>query len=291
MTLENLKTYILTKDVSKITLPIIFKCDENTEFILKDYIKEIAKLKGLEVKIIYDLNELTESLFNNNLLYIFKGELSNLSAIKDKNIITIVKKIKEKSELVIEVPAVEAWQVADYIKSRVPALSIEAVTYLSKYTNLFKLDLELQKLELFKDTSCNNIFNDLITINTYDDIESLTNYDLASAIIKKDLNAIKILFKTKQDFEPFSIINILLKNFKQMIDITFNPHITCEAMNINQKVFNAIKFNSRNYTAQELIDNYKFLLNIDYQVKTGNLSTNNLLDYIVSSLIKKGEIK
>ena len=285
MTLENLKTLILNKEGNKINLPIIFKCDENTDFILKDYIKEIATLKDLNIKIIFGLDEITEQLFNNNLLYVLKSDSVDTNTILNKNIVVISKKIKEKSNLIIEVPQLASWQIADYIKTRIPTLSEEAVNCLSNYTNLYKLDLELQKLELFSGSECDTIFNDLININNYEDLITTTNYEFASMIIKKDLGSLKTALRAKKEIEPFSLVNILIKNFRQMIEVTFNQHSTPESLNINQKVFNAIKFNAKRYSSQELITDYKFLLNLDFLVKSGNLLTNNLLDYVVSNLI------
>ena len=56
---------------------------------------------------------------------------------------------------------------------------------------------------------------------------------------------------------------------------------------MNQKQFNAIRYNCGKYTASQLLNIFDFLTMIDYKLKSGKLqfTDNQFIDYIICNII------
>ena len=82
----------------------------------------------------------------------------------------------------------------------------------------------------------------------------------------------------------------MLKNIKNIINIQLDVTASAEKLNMQQKQFNAIKYNCGKYTSTELINIYKFLLDIDYRLKNGELIFNNkqFRDYLICNILNGG---
>ena len=133
------------------------------------------------------------------------------------------------------------------------------------------------------------MFNKLSQSGGYQDLSTYSIFNLTNAITKRDkLSVLNILSELDGiDVDAFGLLSILHKNFKQVIDIQLGKNVTPEALGMSQKQFNAIKYNCGKYTQDELIDRFKFITNIDYQIKNGLLDLNQqqLIYYIICSVV------
>ena len=75
-----------------------------------------------------------------------------------------------------------------------------------------------------------------------------------------------------------------------MIDIQLDSTATAEKLGMQKKQFIAISYNCGKYNTNELINLYNFLLDIDYNLKSGKLPFNNsrFIDYLVCNILNGG---
>ena len=143
------------------------------------------------------------------------------------------------------------------------------------YKDLYKLDIESSKL-------LNNKFDDIRYQLLYD--EESVIFDLVNALVKRDKEALKKV--NLSNVEPFGLLALLIKNFKQVIDIQLAKNATAESLGISGKQFWAIRnYSCGKYAREDLLYIYKFLTDIDLKIKTGKLDTAIMVDYIISKFI------
>ena len=105
--------------------------------------------------------------------------------------------------------------------------------------------------------------------------------------MNKNLEILSNIYKEFEwaDIEPYGLLTILKKNFKNllMVQLTVNP--TPENTGLEGKQLYAIKKQPRIFSPDQLIDIYSFLCDLDRQVKEGELPTPILVDYIVIKIL------
>lgn len=287
---------------------IIFNCPDG-DFIANMYIHKICANKGLKkVELEDSLDEIKHGV-NNDIfsqfvddsnLYVLrvdKFKETNLAAINLKNVIVICKSVEEETQtllgsVITTLPKLQEWQLVDYTQTQLPGLSYDECKFLAHLCkgNPYRLQSEIDKIRIFNKSQQSEIFSLLQQEDGYIDLNPLTIFDLSNAILRKDKMKIKEVLEgiPYVDVEPTGLVTILLKNFKNIIDIQLTPNATPESLNINYKQFNAVKkYNCGIFNSNQLISIYKMLTSIDMKLKSGDLPNDLIIDYVISYILNE----
>lgn len=296
MTIQELKDKITNNEILPSTLIFKLTKSEGSNFIFHQYIQEYSKQNNLDISYLEDIDNISSSnLFDtiSNNIYIY--ETTKLDKIPQNNsdniwikCTSIPKKFLDKySSIIIELPTLENWQIKDYIFTNLSDLDNQYIEKLfANYKdNLFRLELEVEKLSLFDDY--NKKYKELES-QLFVDSTEYSVFDITNSILRRDINS---LVKLKDnlsiiDIDTFGLIKILINNFRYVIDIQLAKNPTPEYVGISNKQFWAIKnYSCGFYSKDELVYIYKFLLSLDEKIKFGYISTNNLVDYIICKIM------
>jgi DNA polymerase III delta subunit len=314
ITLEDLKNEILNKHLSKNLL--VFKYDDN-KFLCQQYIKAISEVLKLDLYYAEDINEcVPDLLFDGNSKYLYVYDVDKLDpeelqtegvqSILDNNInlIIVCNKIVNENRPIgtgidglqfntVVFPKLLEWQIMDYMAQKCK-MDANTLSWLYKVTkgDIYRIENELQKLSIFDGFDQTNMFNQINSENGYIDLNPFDIFSLTNGLIKRDFNSVKNVLHDIEymDVEPVGLVTIMLKNVKNVIDMQMDSSATPEKLGMQPRQFNAIKYNMNKYTNQQLINVYKFLLDIDYNLKSGNLCLNNkqFLDYLICNILNGG---
>ena len=304
MTIQELKTQI---EAGKVTDELIILKDTEDNFISNQYIKAIARVKKQKINYDDSIDELladSSSLFSmfqekdDTSLNVLKSEVfiwvePRISRLT--NLIIVVSKFSDKAiemqfeKYVVTVPKIEGWMLKDYVYSITEGVAHKDLDWLMQLcgTNYARLQQELDKVSLFREDERRYLFDDLIRDGAVDDLSSYSIFNFTNAITSKDLTAIKSVYKelSRMDVNEFGLLTILLKNFKNIIMVQLNANPTPENTGLDGKQLYAIKKIPRVYSATQLVDIYTMLLDIDRQIKSGELPTDILIDYLVTKIL------
>lgn len=303
MTIQQLKADIENGTVSHDL--IIFKDTENN-FISNQYINAIRRLRCVDIQyldsplgLIQDVWSIfgERDLVTDELRVIkcdsFIWSDSRIGELKD--LIIVVSRFQEKSlekqfePWTVSVPKIEDWMLKDYVYSTTEGVDQKDLDWLINLCgkNIARLQMELDKLSLFGVDERKYLFKDLIRDGAVDDLSSYSIFNFTNAIASRDLRALQNIYKEldRVDVNEFGLLTILIKNFRNilMVQTTSNP--TPESTGIDGKQLYAIKKIPRVYSPDQLVKIYHFLLDIDRQIKTGELTTDILIDYIVTKIL------
>lgn len=291
MKFSDLKNMIMNNKLPKSM--VILKYSDN-DFIVNQYLNAMIKLQP---NTIY-LDNLKSLLLNNdlledNVLYIYHTDKLDLNIIRD-NLIIICKNVdKDVQEFlnnyIIDVPKLEEWYLKDYITVKLPNLDNDKIDFLfnNLKTNPYRLDNEINKLNLFTGKYQNNIFYELLNSSNYEDIITFSIFELSNAIIKKDIPKLTSILKHLQNMsiEVSPIVSLLEKNFINILNVQTNPKVNPEELGLNYKQFLAVKYNCNVYTNTQLIKILETLFDADIKIKLGKIPYDNMLDYLIISII------
>ena len=290
MNLSDLKLKIKSKSLDDSLL--VFKYEEN-KWLLNSYIKAIAELKNREI--IYS-NEL-ENYYENDI-YLYVVELKELDLLtylkykeKYKNLILICNKlVDEKSIDFVYFPKLEQWQIVDYIKVNLVGLKEEEAKELLNLSkgDIYLVSNEIDKLKLFNRSDQPYLFNTLKKENNYNNADDFTKFTLTNYLVNKEINKINTFLYFASNFEPMSLVGILLRQFKIILKIQMsNNKNDPSKIGLDFKQYNMNKKFVNLYTNESLIKKVKFLTDIDYKLKSGLLDMNNitLFDYVLCNVI------
>lgn len=294
---------------------LIFKYNKvDFEFLCEHYVNEIAKVKKLEKIYISSLDELvgntnsgddffTAENIKTPYLYIYKTDtLLSLGEYYDvKNLIIICGKVSKDIKIdYIDFPAVQNWQIEDFVKMRAPGLNDDMVKWLCnicKY-DFYRLDNELKKIEIFDKKLQPIIFNQMSDEGVFSDLNTLNIMSLTNAIMQKDLFTINTILSDLKniDIEATGLCTLLLRQFKCNIEVegnrAWNPDLLC-----TEKQFNYLKRNHAKYSTIQMYNIYEFLTSLDIRLKSGELqfkadnrpNNNSFADYIVANVLTLGK--
>lgn len=304
MTIQELKLQIETGNV---TDELIILVDTEENFISNQYIKAIAKLRNQQINYIDSPDDLlTDSLsifstFTEEAapsLNVLKAEVfiwGNPSIARLRNLIVVVSKFQDKTikkqfeSFIVDIPKIEDWMLKDYVYSTTEGVSHKDLDWLIGLCgkNRYRLQQELDKLALFNVDERKYLFDSLIRDGAVDDLSSYSIFNFTNAIISKDYSSIVRIYKelNRIDINEFGLLSILLKNFKNIIMVQLNSNPTPETTGLDGKQLYAIKKIPRVYSSTQLVNIYQFLLDIDRKVKTGELPTDILVDYVVTKIL------
>ena len=295
MELSKLKNLITTNTLNND--PIIMKYSDN-KFLCNQYVNTIINNKGLEKVNIESIEEAlnNDDLFesDNSTLYVLDTEkFTEYPTNEYKNLIVICKTLPDNLEIdYVDFTKPLNWQVEDYVKYRLQGLDEKEVIWLCqicKY-DIYRLDQECRKLEIFPVAAQKQIFKKLNDDNGYCDLTDLNIFDFTEAVVKKDFQKISNMIPEMEiiDIEPLAVVTILIKKFKQLLAIATNNVKYATQIGMSEKQFWYLKKNqSSTFTDKKLINNIEFLTGIDYKIKSGNLdlSRSNLLSYIILNIL------
>lgn len=297
MKLSELKTKLLADE--KISLPLIF-IESNNDYLTKQYINQIAKNNLLEQKEISSINEMIDiesGMFKEKeYLYIYhynNKDNINFDELKTYKIIILSEKeITQCSIDSIIFNKLENWQIEDYINVLIPGLNKQETKWLCEIAqyDLNRLENEANKINIFDTKDQDKIFELINDDNGYCDLNELGIFNLSNAIIKHDIVEIKKVLDNIDyiDVEGTGLVTILLKNFLNVINVQLNNRATSENCKMTEKQFRYYQYYLCNkYSNEKLINNYKFLTNIDYRLKSGLLDMSNqqMVYYIVQNIL------
>ena len=296
--LEELKNKIETNTLN-IHL-VIYKCDRQTEFIPHQYAIAFCDNNNSEIIHVNSVSELPHNtLFGNpsqnNLTLYYIDKLDENLYVDQEPVATnyiwvICHKISERcnkwyEDYIVDVPKLQEWQVKDFIKTNCPKLTDEQCDELFSYygKDLFRLSNEIDKIKLVGDSNYNKIKDQL-----YVDISNYNVFDFSNSIIRRDKITLSNIYKELDhiDVEPIGLVTLLINNFRHVIDVQLSRNATAESAGVTAKQFWAIKnYSCGYYNKKELVEIFKFLNLLDYKVKSGELDTSMLVDYIVCKIM------
>ena len=297
MKLSELKTKLLANE--KISLPLIF-IESNNDYIVKEYINQISKNNLLAQREISSINEMIDieaGMFKEKVyLYIYQYNNKDqiiFDDLKNYNIIILSEKeIPNCSFETVTFNKLENWQIEDYINVLIPGLAKQETKWLceiAKY-DLNRLENEANKINIFDKKDQDKIFGLINNDNGYCDLNELGIFNLSNAIIKRDIVEIKKVLDNIDyiDVEGTGLVTILIKNFLNVINVQLNNRANPETCKMTEKQFRYYQYYLCNkYSNDKLINNYKFLTNIDYRLKSGLLDMTNqqLVYYVVQNIL------
>lgn len=293
--LKDFKNQIENNNVDKNFL--IFKYSGNGDFIVHQYLESYKNKNNLEVENIEDLSAVSNTnLFGDisTTIKFYETETFDIENINTKDILwvkckKIPKSIEKKYENIINIPKLEEWQIKDYIKSNIPEIGDENIDFMcSMYKdNIYRIDKEIDKIKLFNKNERKSIFN-IIKDQLFTDISEYSIFDIVNSIVRKDTDSLVNAYVDIQniDVEPFGLLALLTNNFKHVIDIQLAKNPSAESVGVSSKQYWAIKnYSCGFYSKDELVEIYKLLTSIDLKIKTGQLDTSNVVDYLVCKIM------
>lgn len=287
MDVKELKNIIENKTIDN-SFKILLEEDEYSRIITNQYINEISKILKLNIKYIDSISNIPDDSFieDDNLYVIIIDEWSESD--EHNNCIVICKKTKDNRA--IKIPKLVDWQVLDYCYSKLKGLDRSSVDSLIKFYNgnYFKFLNDVDKISIFNDSQQQFIFNEMLNENQLNASSDYTIWDLSNAIIKKDINTVRNILSiiNDLDIEPLGLVKVLYNNFKTITSIQTNKNVTANDLNISDKQFYVIKkFNCGFYSNNKLIEILKLLTNVEYLYKYGEISINELIDFIIINIL------
>lgn len=301
MKIEELKKRIEEKTLSE--SPLIFVYKKSGRIVCEQYIQQIAKDRKFEVRyfnfdndlvqIGYDMNDLLGVWENDSSLYVtYMEELSNDNYIKPNHIICCNKvssEIKKKFvDNIVDIPELEDWQLKAYAKGVLKGLSDDRLEWLCNTPmSSYRFMLEVDRLKLFADSLQNDLFDQMVDDGFFDDIVEFSIFALTTAVQRKDSISVYNIYRTIKttDINPIAFNNILYNSFKDITAIKLSPVATAQTLGIEPKKFNALKHYVNYFSQDQLIKILEMLSSTDYKIKTGQMPTNILLDYLITNIL------
>lgn len=265
-------------------------------FIARQYIEAISEFKNKPIVYVESLNDITSNIFGEDdnlyVMNIDKIDKQFRFASLDNKIV-ICKSIdadvlEGMRQYVVEIPKLQQWQIRAYTAKNLPGLSNEEINWLSDVTkDIYRLSNEVDKIKIFNKKDQGQIFSLLNEEYAYGDLNSSTIFNFTNAITKRDIKTVKNILDTIEtmDAEPMGVVSILYKSFKNILDIQMSANATAESLGMNPRQFSAIKYNLGKFNNTELIKIFDMITLVDYQLKSGNLPNDNIIDYLLINIL------
>lgn len=265
-------------------------------FIARQYIEAISEFKNKPIVYVESLDDITSNIFGEDdnlyVMNIDKIDKQFRFASLDNKIV-ICKSIdadvlEGMRQYVVEIPKLQQWQIRAYTAKNLPGLSNEEINWLSDVTkDIYRLSNEVDKIKIFNKKDQGQIFSLLNEEYAYGDLNSSTIFNFTNAITKRDIKTVKNILDTIEtmDAEPMGVVSILYKSFKNILNIQMSANATAESLGMNPRQFNAIKYNLGKFNNTELIKIFDMITLVDYQLKSGNLPNDNIIDYLLINIL------
>lgn len=301
--LQELKNKLETNSLNDDSLIFIGDYDS---FLIRQYLSKISEIKNSQIKYLQNISEILSiknSLFltelNNDIkVLVIQDELINCADFQyEKNLILISKDEKKFENLdlvksrIVRFPDLENWQIKDWVYSVCEGVNTQYLDWLLEVCNynIDRLSLEIDKILLFNKEVRNDIFKLLVENGNFDDVSDNTIFTLSNAISSKDLNKIcEILSEISiLDIEPIGLNSVLYQNFRKLILVWCSNNPTPENTGLKSNQIWAINKLPRTFSKEQLINIFSMLTSIDKKIKTGNLETKYLIDYLICKILSE----
>lgn len=295
MTIKDLKFYIENNsDINKL---IIFKIAD-IDFIPIQYIKEIAKYMKKSIKYIDSVNGLSNiNIFDDvsNIFYVYRTDNFDIRDDSLKfidNLFIICKKVcnDDYKDYVIDVPKLEDWQIKDFAYSLADGVDQSNLDTLvnSCKNNIYRLEYEIKKLSIFSKDERKYLYEQFVQDDVFSSLNEYNIFTFTNAILHRDIETLFKLYKNLETtgLDPMALVNILYNNFKKLIDVQLSKGLSPQQLGLTSSQYWAIKHQSCGcYTKDELVNIYRLLADIDRQLKTGYISSENIIDYLLVKIL------
>lgn len=294
MELKGLKTLIENKQ--KVEFPLIFNC-EDSDFVAKQYLKEISSYMKLSFEIVEDLSEIPANGlfgFEDTNYYLYKcdklKEIPKLNAHTVVIAFSVSKEVRDALEsYIVDVPSLQDWQLEEYVNCSCEGLKPDDIKWILKISHLdpYRVEVEIDKLRIFPPLTRHTLFEEFKNQGVFETAAEFNIFNLSNALQSKDLETIKkILIDAKYvDLEPTGLITITYKNLKNLIKVWCSRNPTPENTGLKSNQIWAINKAPRTYTNSQLVNAFKLVASLDRKIKEGNFPVELTVDYIVIKLL------
>ena len=307
MTIEALKAEI---ESGYIKDDFIIIKRNGSDFLTTQYVDNIIRVLNKPPVYIESIDDIIYDSFsffsdeeedvNIRILDIDKFDIPMEKLCGIKSLIIITNKFADKeiesqlSNRILTMPKLEEWQVTDYVYSLLDGVDKSDLDWLLSilHNNLYRLDQEIGKLSLFTPGERKYLFKEMRNDGTFNDLSTYNIFNFSNAITHKDINSLKNVYKeiSRIDISDFGLLAILLKGFRNILMVQLNPNPTTENTGIESKQLYAIKKIPKVYSPEQIINIFMFLSDIDRQVKSGELPTDILVDYMTVKILSLGGV-
>lgn len=298
MKLEDLKSSI---EDNKYDYNFLIFIDKDAEFLCEQYIFAIKNILNKDLNYVEDINQIlkSSSLFGDSesdcldIVKVDTLDITDSKLFSKNNLIVVCKKISDDAKsfydrYIVNFPKLENWQIKDYLYSICNGLDEKQLDYILNITNynIYRLQTEIDRITLFDKNARSNIFKEFVDEGVLEDLSAYTIFNLTNAVLKKDKSIVGSIYRElkSMDVEPIGLLTILYNNFRNIIKIQLTNNATPESTNIPSKQFWAVKYNCNVYTKQKLIEIFIMLTDLDRKIKTGEINTSLLIDYILVNI-------
>lgn len=302
MDLRDLKESIEDRSFSPSSMVIVGE----DKFLPLQYLEELRS--GLNYNLIYvesisEIGGSSEDIFasdnnsSDNDIYVLNTQVVDFCSdilYNNSNVIVVANKIEDDAKkfykpLLMTVPKLEEWQIKDMVYSFGKGIDTKYLDWLVKSCNndVNRLYQEMLKISIFPENERSIVFDSMLNDGAFDDISSSTIFNFTGSIAKRDLQTMKTIYSELDniDVNEFGLLTILYTNFSHIFQIQLGLNPTPDKLGLKPAQFNAIKYNCGKYSGRQLIKILEFLSGIDKRIKTGELPTNILRDYLVLSIL------
>lgn len=300
MNIKEIKELIETKEYNNQSF--IINNYNNCPFLVHQYLHKIIEDNNLEIKIVDDVTEIPIKNANNflsvldNFLYVFycddDKDLRQVKYVEKTVFIYTGKKLKDIldiEEYIIDIPKIEDWQIKDYIYTRGKDVDEKDLDYLLTLTNdLFRLEKELDKIEIFEEKYRKDIFKQFIKDGIFDDLISCNTFDFIESVVKRKKNDVLQIYNklVVSGINEMGIIALLYNNFRNIIKIQLSPNPSPENTDLKPNQFWAIKKNNVGfYSKDELLKIFRLLTDIDRKIKIGEIPIEYSIEYLLLKIL------
>lgn len=296
MTIQQLKSQIEDNTLSDDLLILHYT---DSPFVAEQYIHKIAINRGLTITLVNTIDELlyeSDDMFDSvtpNELKVYKcdsfgtisNELANL-----KNVIIITSKFENDDVLnfyigAVTIPKLIDWQIKDYAYSMLEGIDTKYIDMLIDLCsgNIFRLQREIEKISIFPSITRKYVFNEFMNDDQLSDLTTYNIFNLTNAILSKDINSIHNIYLNLSniDINPMGLLTILYNNVRNLISVQIGTNPTVENTGMSDKQLYAMKKQPKIFNKYQLINLFKIISDIDRQVKSGEISTDMVLDYLL----------
>lgn len=295
ISIEDLKNRIETNSIGEEGY-VFYGNSPSARFLMFQYINAISKNLNKDIDFQNTLVKANQlDIFNvseNGIKVYVCQEFTGKFPTNERYYYIIADKIKDVDfQNVVEFPKLEQWQIKDYAYSNLEGVDVKKIDYLCEICNydIYRIDQEVKRFHVFSKNELPYIFDDFVHDGGYSELSNKNIFDFTNSIIKKDYTNISKLYSKigALDIEPMGLLVALISNFRDIITIQLSSNPSPETCGMNANKFWAVKKNNCGiWSREELVYRYKFLLSIDKNIKTGNLTTDNsLIDYILVNIL------
>lgn len=295
MNIKTLKNQIENNTVGN--SPIVFLNSENS-FLSNQYVMEIARARGLSVVYTDEIHEDSSADFlfeddtsNDIYLTVMKvDELNTTSFTHTENLVIVTNKIDKEifddiKEYVVEMPKLAEWQIKDFVFSLCDGADSKDIEEFMSLVgkDIFRIESEATKVSIFREQERKFLMKDLLMEGNLSETTNYVVFNFTNALIKRDSAVVGKIMRDldKMGVTNFGLLALMLKNLRNMILVKEVPNPVPEKTGLDEKQIYAIKKIVTPMSNFQLVELYKILLDIDRQVKCGEMPAELMIDYIV----------